>query len=257
VKLLAHETLGLLETTGFSPALVALDAMEKQAGVRLLQLELNDFLGVCLKIAGSADAVREALDAGFAIAHRMGGKPVADRIVRPDHRGWSAIRSGSEFNPLIQQDVVHTPEDPAPDDLAPDDWDGAEKGDSSGPFEQSKTAKIPQLAESKGDSATQLHQEQPVAATSNFALGLIETQGFTAVFEAIDTACKAANVEIVGKEKLGGGYVTVIVKGDVAAVHAAIDAGKAKVEGLGKLIAAHVIARPSPAVLSLLPKLAS
>ncbi len=86
------------------------------------------------------------------------------------------------------------------------------------------------------------------------ALGFIETQGFTAVFEAIDTACKAAQVDVVGKEKLGGGYVTVVVRGDVAAVRAAIDAARPKVEGLGKLIAAHVIARPSQSVMALLPK---
>ena len=78
-----------------------------------------------------------------------------------------------------------------------------------------------------------------------FALGLIETQGFTAVFEAIDTACKAANVEVVGKEKLGGGYITVIIRGDLSAVTAAVEAGKVKVADLGKLIAAHVIARPA------------
>jgi microcompartment protein CcmL/EutN len=87
------------------------------------------------------------------------------------------------------------------------------------------------------------------------ALGFIETQGFTAVFEAVDTACKAANVEVVGKEKLGGGYVTVVIRGDVAAVNAAVAAGRTKVEGLGTLIAAHVIPRPSDTVLSLLPKL--
>src|SRR3954467_12212727 len=86
-----------------------------------------------------------------------------------------------------------------------------------------------------------------------FAIGMIETQGFTAVIEAIDTAVKAAAVEVIAKEKLGGGYVTVLIKGDVAAVQAAIDAGRAKVEGLGKLIAAHVIPRPSGAILSLLP----
>ena len=90
---------------------------------------------------------------------------------------------------------------------------------------------------------------------SPFAVGLIETQGFTAVFEAIDTALKAAAVEVLAREKLGGGYITVIIKGDVAAVNAAIEAGKAKVEGLGKLIAAHVIPSPSAGVLSLLPKL--
>jgi microcompartment protein CcmL/EutN len=97
-------------------------------------------------------------------------------------------------------------------------------------------------------------KEQTVGNSASYALGLIETQGFTAVFEAIDSACKAANVEVVGKEKLGGGYVTVIVRGDVAAVKAAIEAGKTKVAGLGKLIAAHVIPRPSEAVLGLLPK---
>ena len=85
------------------------------------------------------------------------------------------------------------------------------------------------------------------------ALGFIETQGFTAVFEAIDQACKAANVEVVGKEKLGGGYVTVIIQGDVAAVKAAVEVGSKQVKDLGTLIAAHVIARPSEAVLELLP----
>ena len=59
-----------------------------------------------------------------------------------------------------------------------------------------------------------------------FAIGMIETQGLTAVIEAIDTACKAGNVEVIGKEKLGGGYVTVLIKGDVAAVNAAVEAGK-------------------------------
>ncbi len=88
---------------------------------------------------------------------------------------------------------------------------------------------------------------------SNFAVGLIETQGFTAVFEAIDTAVKTANVEVLAREKLGGGYITVVIKGDVAAVRAAVEAGSAKVGSLGRLVAAHVIANPSQAVLSLLP----
>ena len=97
--------------------------------------------------------------------------------------------------------------------------------------------------------------EQEIMSSSNGqALGFIETQGFTAVFEAIDTACKAASVDVIGKEKLGGGYVTVVIRGDVAAVTAAIEAAKPKVEGLGKLIACHVIARPSTAALGLLPK---
>jgi microcompartment protein CcmL/EutN len=101
----------------------------------------------------------------------------------------------------------------------------------------------------------QIPKEKKMAEQSAFAVGFIETQGFTAVFEAIDTAVKTAAVEVLAREKLGGGYITVVIKGDVAAVQAAVDAGKAKVEGLGKLIAAHVIASPSAGVLSLLPKL--
>jgi len=99
-------------------------------------------------------------------------------------------------------------------------------------------------------------KESPMADRAPFAIGLIETQGLTAVLEALDTAAKAASVEVIGREKLGGGYVTVILKGDVAAVKAAVDAAKARLTeaGLGKLIAAHVIARPSEAVLSFLPK---
>ena len=89
---------------------------------------------------------------------------------------------------------------------------------------------------------------------SQLCRGPYETQGFTGVFEAIDTALKTAAVEVLAREKLGGGYITVVIKGDVASVRAAVEAGKAKVEGLGRLVAAHVIPNPSEGVLSLLPK---
>jgi len=94
-----------------------------------------------------------------------------------------------------------------------------------------------------------------MSQSSSFALGLIETQGFTAAFEAIDTACKAANVEVIGKEKLGGGYITVIFEGDVAAVTAAVEAGRIAAEGVGKLISAYVIPRPSECVGQILTRL--
>lgn len=86
------------------------------------------------------------------------------------------------------------------------------------------------------------------------ALGIIETQGLTAVLEATDAMLKSANVTLVGKEKIGAAYVTVIVKGDVAAVKAAVDAGAKAVGDLGKLVAAHVIARPHDDLGALLPK---
>ncbi len=99
------------------------------------------------------------------------------------------------------------------------------------------------------------NKEKRMAEQANFAVGLIETQGFTAVFEAIDTALKTAAVEVLAREKLGGGFITVVIRGDVAAVNAAVEAGKARVGALGRLIAAHVIPSPSAGVLSLLPKL--
>ena len=91
--------------------------------------------------------------------------------------------------------------------------------------------------------------------THEDAVGLIETQGLVGIIEAADVMCKAANVEIVGKESVGGGYVTVMVKGDVAAVKAAVEAGAEAVTRMGgKLVVAHIIARPHDGVRSLLPR---
>jgi microcompartment protein CcmL/EutN len=91
------------------------------------------------------------------------------------------------------------------------------------------------------------------AMNKNQAIGILETQGLTAILEATDAMLKAANVELVGKEKIGAAYVTVIVRGDVAAVKAAIDAGAQAAAPLGKVIASHVIARPHEGMIALLP----
>ena len=192
--------------------MIALDEMEKAAPIQVWQIELNDFLGTCVKVFGSIDAVTTAVHRGHSIAQELHGRPVSRVIPRLSQGGKKGIESAVEFNPLIQQDVVKVP-----------------------------------------DSNSLPNEASYMSSDSIQALGFIETQGFTAVFEAIDTACKAAQVEVVGKEKLGGGYVTIIIRGDVAAVRAAIDAARPKVDGLGTLIAAHVIARPSESVLSLLP----
>ena len=76
------------------------------------------------------------------------------------------------------------------------------------------------------------------------ALGMIECRGFAAMVEAADAMVKAAKVELVSYEKTGGGYVTAVVRGDVAAVKAAVDAGVRGAEKVGEVIATHVIARP-------------
>lgn len=85
------------------------------------------------------------------------------------------------------------------------------------------------------------------------ALGMIETKGFIGMVEASDAMVKAAKVELVGYEKIGGGYITAIVRGDVAAVKAATEAGSRAAEKVGELVSVHVIPRPHENVDSALP----
>jgi carbon dioxide concentrating mechanism protein CcmO len=187
--------------------MMVLDAMEKAAGVELLQTELNDSPGVCLKMTGSVADVQLAAQAAEQMGRKLETSVTAHVIAGPAPGSSAAYQAQPDFNPLIEQPSVRNPE---------------------------------KLMSSQNQA--------------HFAIGLIETQGFAAVFEAVDTALKTAAVEVLAREKLGGGYITVVIKGDVAAVRAAIDAAKTKVEGLGRLIAAHVIPSPSQGVLSLLPK---
>jgi ethanolamine utilization protein EutM len=85
------------------------------------------------------------------------------------------------------------------------------------------------------------------------ALGMIETKGFVGMVEAADAMVKAARVELVGYERIGGGYVTAIVRGDVAAVKAATEAGQRAAERVGELVSVHVIPRPHANIDLVLP----
>ncbi len=85
------------------------------------------------------------------------------------------------------------------------------------------------------------------------ALGMVETRGVVSMIEAADAMVKAANVTVVSWEKIGSGYVTVLVRGDVAAVRAATDAGAAAARRIGELVAVHVIPRPHPSLEGVLP----
>ena len=208
------DALALIEVSGWSPGMLILDAMEKSASVRLLQVELNERPGVCIKMTGALGAVQAATQVAAAMAGALRVEALVDVIAAPGEGSRPAYEARPDYNPLMGQATVHNPPPPA-----------------------------------------RKKKENNMSEQSDFAVGFIETQGFTAVFEAIDTAVKTAAVEVLAREKLGGGFITVVIKGDVAAVTAAIDAGKARVGALGKLIAAHVIASPSRSVLSLLPKL--
>ena len=86
------------------------------------------------------------------------------------------------------------------------------------------------------------------------ALGMIETKGLVGAIEAADAMVKSANVQLIGKDQVGGGLVTVMVRGDVGAVKAATDAGAAAAEKVGELVSVHVIARPHMEVDAILPR---
>jgi len=92
-------------------------------------------------------------------------------------------------------------------------------------------------------------------ADNQIALGMVETKGLIGSIEAADAMVKAANVYLIGKEKIGAGYVTVMVRGDVGAVKAATDAGAAAASRVGELVSVHVIPRPHTDVEYILPKI--
>ena len=101
--------------------------------------------------------------------------------------------------------------------------------------------------------ASTTHKEEKLMTQE--ALGMVETRGLTAAIEAADQMCKAANVALVGTEKIGSGLVTVMVRGDVGAVKSAVESGSAAASRLGELVATHVIPRPHTDVEKILPVL--
>ena len=101
--------------------------------------------------------------------------------------------------------------------------------------------------------ASTTHKEEKIMTQE--ALGMVETRGLTAAIEAADQMCKAANVALVGTEKIGSGLVTVMVRGDVGAVKSAVESGSAAASRLGELVATHVIPRPHTDVEKILPVL--
>lgn len=99
----------------------------------------------------------------------------------------------------------------------------------------------------------EMKNEGGIRMANTNALGMVETRGLVGAIEAADAMVKSANVQLVGKEQVGGGLVTVMVRGDVGAVQAATDAGAAAAEKVGELISVHVIPRPHAEVDGILP----
>lgn len=110
------------------------------------------------------------------------------------------------------------------------------------------------LRETPEEKKSPKRAEKGVSHMANTnALGMIETKGLVAAIEAADAMVKSANVQLIGKEQVGGGLVTVMVRGDVGAVKAATDAGAAAAEKVGELVSVHVIPRPHAEVDWVLP----
>jgi len=97
-------------------------------------------------------------------------------------------------------------------------------------------------------------EERTMVAPEMIALGMVETKGLIGAVEAADAMVKAANVKLIGSEYVGGGFVTVMVRGDVGAVKAATDAGAAAAKRVGELVSVHVIPRPHGDVETILPQ---
>ena len=111
----------------------------------------------------------------------------------------------------------------------------------------------PKTAEPKANEIVNKVKEETKMAQE--ALGMVETRGLVAAIEAADSMLKAANVTLIGTEKIGSGLVSVMVRGDVGAVNAATEVGGQAASKLGELIAVHVIPRPHADVEKILPKL--
>jgi Carbon dioxide concentrating mechanism/carboxysome shell protein len=116
-----------------------------------------------------------------------------------------------------------------------------------------KTAKAPGKTVQRVNNNTNPKKEEEKKMAVQEALGMVETRGLVAAVEAADAMLKAANVTLVGTEKIGSGLVSVMVRGDVGAVNAAVDSGSAAASRLGELVATHVIPRPHTDVEKILP----
>ena len=142
---------------------------------------------------------------------------------------------------------------------------GAGSGMNAGAPEPKRKAKAPAAAagrtkkteapapKAEGERRADNDMRRSTKMANTTALGMVETRGLVGAIEAADAMVKAANVQLVGKEQVGGGLVTVMVRGDVGAVKAATDAGAAAAEKVGELISVHVIPRPHAEVDGILP----
>jgi microcompartment protein CcmL/EutN len=210
----SDQVLGFIETRHLSITAIIADAITKSANVELLGLEPAGTELILIRIRGNNPAdVQTALLAAEDEATRLGGKATTTLLAKPDPN-IPTLNEG----PMIINGLYGGREELKPTDYQPNKL-----------------------------------QTQTTMSKKPKAIGILETQGLTASLAATDAMFKAADVTLVGKEKIGAAYVTIVIEGDVAAVNAAIESGSEAIGSLGKLIAAHVIARPHDDLIALLP----
>jgi len=208
-------SLAVLEIRQLSTAVVVADVCAKAANVRIVGIESNAKGDMAIKLVGSTGDVEAAFAAGRLAAESMHAYFAGTVLPQFPSDARDFVYSEQAYNPIT------------------------EGFDHLLPRESDLSAAPAQGADME----------------TSFALGMIETQGLVGMLEATDAMLKAASVQLVGKEKIGAAYVTVMVKGDVAAVRAAVEAGTRSVEQLGqKLVCAHVIAKPHADMVRLLPQ---
>ena len=214
----SNQVLGFIETRHLSITAIIADTITKSANVELLGLEPAGTELILIRIRGNNPAdVQAALLAAEDEAIRLGGKATTTLLAKPDPN-IPTLNEG----PMIINGLYGGREELKPTDYQPNKL-------------QTQT------------TMSQKPKPKPKA------IGILETQGLTASLAATDAMFKAADVTLVGKEKIGAAYVTIVIEGDVAAVNAAIETGSEAIGSLGKLIAAHVIARPHDDLIALLP----
>ena len=207
-------SVAVLEVRQLSTGVVVADVCAKAANVRLVGIESNTKGDVAIKLVGSTADVEASFVAGKNAAESMHAFFAGTLLPRFPSDAREFIYSEQSYNPISEG------------------YDHMLPHDMKSPAAASEGANM----------------------EASFALGMIETQGLVGALEATDGMLKAAAVELVGKEKIGAAYVTIMVKGDVAAVRAAVEAGAHAVESLGqKLICSHVIAKPHADMAKLLP----
>ena len=163
------------------------------------------------------------------------------RCQNPAISGSKYCRLSSHQTPTVSQTKLNSPEPKASDEKFSNLQSLSDKVEA-------------EVGATKSLNKNTKPQKEINMSIQMIALGMIETKGLVGAIEAADAMVKAANVKLIGKEYIGGGYVTVMVRGDVGAVKAATDAGAAAAQRIGELVSVHVIPRPHGDVEVILPK---